>query len=85
MHNLGDVILKDPDIAGFGSQTGSTGSAQSANTGRFFIVLKPRNERKLSASQIIDRLRPQLAAVKGATVFLQAPQDITVGGRLSRG
>jgi multidrug efflux pump subunit AcrB len=47
--------------------------------------LKPHDERTATASQIIDRLRRQLAAVKGATVFLQAPQDITVGGRLSRG
>ena len=65
MHNLGDVILRDPDVESFGSQTGSTGSAQSANTGRFFITLKPRDERKLNASQIIDRLRPQLAKVAG--------------------
>jgi multidrug efflux pump subunit AcrB len=49
------------------------------------MTLKPRDERKASAMQIIDRLRPQFAAVKGVAVFMQAPQDITVGGRLSRG
>ncbi len=85
MQNLGDVLLKDPDIESFGDQTGSTGSAQSANTGRFFITLKPHDERKLSASQIIDRLRPQLAKVQGANLFLQAAQDINVGARIARG
>ena len=85
MQKLGDVILKDPDIETFGSQTGSTGSAQSANTGRYFLTLKPRDERKLNASQIIDRLRPQLAKVQGAALFLQPSQDINVGARIARG
>ncbi|HUD88999.1 MAG TPA: efflux RND transporter permease subunit, partial [Xanthobacteraceae bacterium] len=71
MHNLGDVLLRDPDVESVGSQTGSTGSAQSANTGRYFITLKPRDDRKLNSSQIIDRLRPQLAKVQGAALFLQ--------------
>src|SRR5262249_59867707 len=53
--------------------------------GRFFIQLKPRSERKFTASQVIDRLRPQLAKVEGAALFLQPSQDITVGGRISRG
>jgi HAE1 family hydrophobic/amphiphilic exporter-1 len=85
MHNLGDVITNDPDVEGFGSFTGSTGSAQSANTGRFFMTLKPRDDRKLNSSQIIDRLRPQLAKVQGANLFLQPAQDINIGGRIARG
>ncbi len=85
MQKLGDVLLKDPDIQTFGDQTGSTGSAQSANTGRFFLTLKPHDERKLNASQIIDRLRPQLAKVQGANLFLQPAQDINVGARVARG
>jgi multidrug efflux pump subunit AcrB len=85
MRELGDVILRDPDVAGFGSQTGSTGSAQSANTGRYFITLKPRDEREFSSSQIIDRLRPQLAKIQGANLFLQPSQDINVGARIARG
>lgn len=85
MHTLGDVILHDPDVESFGSQTGSTGSAQTANTGRYFLALKPRDERKLTASQIIDRLRPQLAKVEGANLFLQPAQDISVGTRITRG
>ncbi len=85
MQKLGDVLLKDPDIESFGAQTGSTGSAQSANTGRYFLTLKPRDDRKLNASQIIDRLRPQLAKVQGAALFLQPSQDINVGARIARG
>ena len=48
-------------------------------------MLKPRDERKLNASQIIDRLRPQLAKVEGANLFLQPAQDINVGARIARG
>ena len=81
---LGAVIAGDPDVAGFGSVIGASG-AQTANTGRFFIQLKPRSERTLTASQVIDRLRPQIAKVEGAALFLQPSQDITVGGRISRG
>jgi HAE1 family hydrophobic/amphiphilic exporter-1 len=82
---LAAVILRDPDVATFGSNMGSGGGSNTTNTGRFFVTLKPRDQRGVSAGQVITRLRPQLAAVKGANVFLQIPQDITVGGRLSRG
>jgi len=85
MHNIGDVILRDPDVQGFGSFTGSAGTAQSANTARYFIVLKPRDDRKLNSSQIIDRLRPQLAKIEGVNLFLQPTQDINVGARVARG
>ncbi|HEY4261975.1 MAG TPA: efflux RND transporter permease subunit, partial [Schlesneria sp.] len=85
---LGDVLLKDPDIAGFASQTGSiggNGNAQTANTARFFIALKPRDQRSRTAAQIIDRLRPQIARVEGASLALTSTQDVTVGGRAARG
>jgi hydrophobe/amphiphile efflux-1 (HAE1) family protein len=84
MTQMGDVIMHDPDVAGLGSFTGSSGGAQTANTGRGFIVLKPRDERELSSSQIIDRLRPQLGKIQGANMYLQPTQDITVGGRIAR-
>jgi hydrophobe/amphiphile efflux-1 (HAE1) family protein len=84
LRKMGDVILQDPDVAALATFTGSTGGAQTANTGRGFIVLKPRDERELTSSQIVDRLRPQLAKIQGATLFLQATQDITVGGRIAR-
>ena len=85
MVRLGDVVAKDPDIAAVGSAMGSTGSAQTANTGRFFIGLKPRDQRSSDASAIVDRLRPQLARVEGVKLTLQPSQDITVGGRIGRG
>ena len=85
MHNVGDVLLQDPNVQGVGSFTGSTGAANSANTGRFFIVLAPRDQRKLNASQIIDELRPKLAKLQGVNLLLQPTQDINVGARVARG
>ena len=80
---LTNVVLRDPAIANVVSAIGATGG-QTINTGRFFITLKPRDERSVTADQIIARLRPQLAKVEGAVLFLQSAQDVQVGGRLSR-
>ena len=82
---VGKVILADPDVAAMASSTGGTGGGSTANTGRAFISFKPRDDRTLSASQIIDRLRPKLARIEGVTTTLQPTQDINVGGRTSRG
>jgi HAE1 family hydrophobic/amphiphilic exporter-1 len=82
---IGAILVHDPDIEIFGSNMGSGGGAFTTNSGRIFATLRPHGERKATASQIIDRLRPQFAAIKGAAVFMQIPQDITVGGRLARG
>jgi hydrophobe/amphiphile efflux-1 (HAE1) family protein len=81
---LAAVVVRDPDVAGVGSFFGS-GTGNTLNTGRFFISLKPREERTSSALQVISRLRPQLAKIQGVNLFLQPSQDITVGGRISRG
>ena len=81
---LSEVIQRDPDVADFGSFFGpSYGNTQ--NTGRFIVGLKPRDDRNVTAAQIVDRLRPQLAKVPGVKLFLQPAQDITVGGRIARG
>ena len=81
---LSAIIEQDPDVADFVSFFGpSYGNTQ--NTGRFVVGLKLRDDRDASASQIIDRLRPKLAQIPGARLFLQAAQDITVGGRIARG
>jgi hydrophobe/amphiphile efflux-1 (HAE1) family protein len=85
MMHLGEVLARDPDIESVGSAMGSGGSAQTANTGRFFIGLKPRDQRKATASDIINRLRPQLEHIEGVKLVLQPSQDITVGGRIGRG
>jgi hydrophobe/amphiphile efflux-1 (HAE1) family protein len=78
------IIARDPDVATVGSLFGSS-TGSTSNTGRFFIALKPHDQRGASASQIVDRLRPQLTAVEGVILYLQPAQDITVGGRIARG
>jgi len=80
-HNLTDVINRDPAIA---SWAAFIGGSRPINNGFVVLGLKPRDERSVTADQIITRLRPELAKVPGATVFLQAAQDINVGGRTSR-
>ncbi|MBW8723535.1 MAG: efflux RND transporter permease subunit [Inquilinus limosus] len=80
---LGKIVAADPDVATLAMALGSSGG-QTLNNGRLFITLKPRDERQASASQIIDRLRPQLAKVEGAALFLQPAQDINIGGRATR-
>ncbi len=82
-HALGEVLAADPDIQGFSGSVGSSGG-QTANNGRFFITLKPFGQRTASAQQIIARLRPKLAKVEGGVLYLQAAQDVRVGGRPSK-
>ena len=81
---LAEIIAKDPDITTFAFSVGPTGGAQTTNNGRFWINLKPTSQRSASADDIISRLRPQLARVSGITLFMQASQDISVGGRVVR-
>jgi multidrug efflux pump len=74
-----EVVQADPAVE---SVTGFTGGSRT-NSGRMFIALKPLNIRKVSAEDVINRLRGKLAKVPGATLFLRARQDIRVGGRMS--
>src|SRR4029079_1328467 len=60
-----------------------TGGGGTANTGRMFVSLKPLNERKESVDQIVARLRGKLSRIPGATLYLQAVQDVRIGGRQS--
>jgi len=80
-HAVLDVVARDPDVASYGT---SVGGNRPLNTGWVMLGLKPRNERSASADEIINRLRPQLAKVPGITLFMQAAQDLNVGGRTSR-
>jgi multidrug efflux pump len=75
-----DIIKSDPAVQNVGAFTGGGGAV---NTGFVYLALKPLNERKISSSQVIDRLRPKLISIPGATVFLQAGQDLRIGGRQS--
>ena len=72
------VIKKDPAVA---NVTGFCGGGGATNTGSINIALKPLAERDVSAAQIIDRLRPQLNRLPGASAFLQPVQDLRIGGR----
>ncbi|MDZ5649505.1 multidrug efflux RND transporter permease subunit [Nitrospirillum sp. BR 11828] len=81
-HQLTDIVAQDPDVAAWATSVG--GGSRPINNGFIVIGLKPRDQRTASADQIIARLRPKLAKVKGATLFLQASQDLNVGGRLAR-
>jgi hydrophobe/amphiphile efflux-1 (HAE1) family protein len=78
------IVLADPAVASMASFIGSGMGASTVNNGRMFITLKPRDQRNASADQIIARLRKKLAGVVGINLFLQASQDIRVGGRMSR-
>jgi multidrug efflux pump len=73
------IVQKDPAVA---SVAGFTGG-RALNTANVFIELKPLAERGISASQVVDRLRPKLNGVSGARLFLQAAQDLRIGGRSS--
>ena len=81
---LGEVLLADPDIAAYSSTIGAGSSGQTGNNARYFISLKPFAERHATAQRVIARLRPALARVEGAQLFLQAGQDVRVGGRPSK-
>ena len=77
------IIQSDPAVDTVMGFSGGGGIGSTTNTGRMFISLKPLEERKLSADQVIARLRPKLATVPGAPTFLQAVQDLRIGGRAS--
>jgi len=79
---IGAIIQKDPAVASIAMAIGGGGNA--LNNGRMYITLKPRDERDVSAQQIIARLRPQFDGLVGARVFLQAAQDVRLGGRATR-
>jgi multidrug efflux pump len=74
------VINKDPAVQ---NVMGFTGGGGANNTGNVFIALKPLNVRKVTAPEIINRLRPQLNRLPVASAFLQASQDLRIGGRNS--
>jgi HAE1 family hydrophobic/amphiphilic exporter-1 len=79
---LAKIVMADHDVASLAMNIG--GSGRAGNNGNMFITLKPREERDATAQQIIARLRPQLEKVEGARLYMQAAQDIRLGGRPSR-
>jgi multidrug efflux pump len=81
---LGKVILRDPAVESISSFIGIDGTNLTLNNGRIQINLKPLEERKISASDVIRRLQPELSKVPGITLFMQPVQDLTVEDRVSR-
>ena len=83
-HRVVDIVNHDPGVEGVFSYDGATPYNPAENTARIFWGLKPYDERDATADQIIARLRRKVADIAGAKFFMQVPQNITVGGRLSR-
>ena len=78
MRTLTDIVMQDPAVE---TVTSFTGGGSGGSTARMFAQLKPLNVRKLSADQVIARIRSKTAGIPGAALYLQAVQDLTVGGR----
>ncbi len=75
-----DIVMADPGVSYVQAYAGGR---STSNTARMFITLKDDDERKASADEIINRLRPKLAHIPGAVLYLQAVQDLRIGGRAS--
>ncbi|MFG3695992.1 MdtB/MuxB family multidrug efflux RND transporter permease subunit [Stutzerimonas stutzeri] len=82
--SLSRVILADPAVASLSSYIGVDGDNVTLNSGRLLINLKPHAERDVTASQVIDRLRPELAKLPGIELYMQPVQDLSIEDRVSR-
>ena len=78
-----NAIMKDPAVASIGSAIGAGGGNTTVNNGRIYIALKPYKQRD-SMETVLARLRTNLAKIQGITLYMQAAQDITIGGRVSK-
>ncbi|MEH2273686.1 MAG: efflux RND transporter permease subunit [Nostoc sp.] len=78
------IAYRDPNVDSINSSVGAGGPNASANTGRILIELKPRHEGRLSADEVVQKLRPKLSGVPGIKVFLQNPPAINVGGQQTK-
>jgi hydrophobe/amphiphile efflux-1 (HAE1) family protein len=78
-----NAVMRDPAVASIGSAVGAGGGNFTVNDGRVYIQLKPANQRD-PIDQVIARLRTSLAGIQGITLYMQAAQDITIGGRVSK-
>jgi multidrug efflux pump len=81
---LARVVLRDPAVASLSSFIGIDGTNATLNTGRIQVNLKPLDERRIGAAEVIRRLQPELAKVAGVHLFLQPVQDLSVEDRVSR-
>ncbi len=81
---LAKIVGDDPDVAAYSSSIGAGLGGQTENNGRIYISLKPWDQRHSTAQQVIARLAAKARAVPGAQLFMQAAQDINIGGRLAK-
>ncbi|UVL39494.1 multidrug efflux RND transporter permease subunit [Pseudomonas sp. B21-040] len=81
---MAEIVAADPAVAAFSHSVGVSGSNQTIANGRFWISLKKRSDRDVSASQFIDRIRPKLMKVPGIVLYLRAGQDINLSSGPSR-
>jgi HAE1 family hydrophobic/amphiphilic exporter-1 len=81
---VADIIRNDPDVDAFSSNVGGGGGVSGSNAGRVFIRLTPRQARRDTPEQVIERLRPKLNAIPGIRTYLQNPPLVRIGGQVSR-
>ncbi|HTH97263.1 MAG TPA: efflux RND transporter permease subunit, partial [Stellaceae bacterium] len=84
VHQVADIVRKDPAVHAVVEFAGATGGNSTESTARMMIQLKSFGDRNVSVQQVIQRLRPKMLQVVGAKVFFQAGQDVTIGGRVSQ-
>ncbi|HEY3920291.1 MAG TPA: efflux RND transporter permease subunit [Stellaceae bacterium] len=84
MIEVAGVVKADPNVSDVTAFAGASASSPSLNSGHLFVQLKPRNERALSATEVIQELRPKVARIVGMNTFFQPLQDINLGGRPSK-
>src|SRR5215813_11106965 len=83
-HQVVDIIRQEPSVGGVFMLAGAYAYNPTENAARVFFALKPFQERIDTAEQVVQRLRQKVSSVQGAKFFMQVPQNITVGGRLTR-
>ena len=82
--SIAEIVQRDPDVVNVASFVGAGTVNATVNSGRLYINLKPRDHRKATASQIIDRLRAATESVEGISLYMQAAQDVQIDSRISR-
>jgi len=81
---VADIVRRDPDVVSVASFVGGGVENSTVNTGRLYIMLKPSNQRKASAAEIIERLRAATGGLQGIELYMQAAQDVQIDSRVSR-
>ncbi len=81
---VADIVRRDPNVEAINSSVGAGGANATANSGRIFVKLKPRSQRKKNADDVAQELRPKLAGIPGIRAFVQNPPSIRIGGQQTK-